>query len=299
MHHSRFGGLIIDCKTDDLKREAKFWSNALGYKIRPSDDPDDETYVSLDTPEGEPYIEVQSVEHTSRVHLDIKTDNLEAEVQRLERLGAIRVKLVNFCVAEVFGVFMKYSFGKWNPHVSSRGAIDTRVYKSLVKQFQDDIHNGKFLYHYELSRYHVLGINLVAPIDHYFRVSRKRLAKGKKRASEKKVNPNVTPMGTLDHLIISMGVHLAKIHGRNDTVLVSADDRLTEILRKCKSSIPEATLKKLCLNGVEKLTGTPFCPSTFPRHVNLKTATIPELKRVFGQWPLPVKRFKRPYRYTQ
>ena len=29
-----------------------------------------------------------------RVHLDIKTDDLEAEVQRLERLGATRVKKV-------------------------------------------------------------------------------------------------------------------------------------------------------------------------------------------------------------
>jgi len=94
MHRSRLGGLIIDCKTDDLNKEAEFWSNALGYRIRPSDEAEDEGYMILDTPDGEPYIEVQSVEHPSRVHLDIKTDNLEAEVQRLERLGAIRVKMV-------------------------------------------------------------------------------------------------------------------------------------------------------------------------------------------------------------
>lgn len=94
MHHSRLGGLIIDCKTDDLDREAAFWSKALGYEIRPSDDPNDKNYVILATPDGEPYVEVQSVEHPSRVHLDIKTDDLEAEVQRLERLGAVRVKMV-------------------------------------------------------------------------------------------------------------------------------------------------------------------------------------------------------------
>jgi len=94
MHRSRLGGLIIDCLTDDLDRDAAFWSRALGYEIRPSDDPDDERYVILGTPDGEPYIEVQSVDHPSRVHLDIKTDDLEAEVQRLERLGAARVKMV-------------------------------------------------------------------------------------------------------------------------------------------------------------------------------------------------------------
>ena len=94
MHRSCLGGLIIDCTTDDLDREARFWSEALGYEIRPSDDPEDTNYVILGTREGEPYIEVQSVDHPSRVHLDIKTDDLEAEVQRLERLGATRVKKV-------------------------------------------------------------------------------------------------------------------------------------------------------------------------------------------------------------
>ena len=94
MHQSGLGGLIIDSRTDDLDGEAQFWSKALGYEIRPSDDPDDANYVVLDTRDGEPYIELQTVEHPSRVHLDIKTDDLEAEVQRLETLGATRVKKV-------------------------------------------------------------------------------------------------------------------------------------------------------------------------------------------------------------
>jgi hypothetical protein len=33
-------------------------------------------------------VEVQKVEHESRVHLDIETDDIPAEVKRLERLGA-------------------------------------------------------------------------------------------------------------------------------------------------------------------------------------------------------------------
>ena len=36
------------------------------------------------------HIEVQQVEHESRVHLDIETDDIEAEVRRLEALGAKR-----------------------------------------------------------------------------------------------------------------------------------------------------------------------------------------------------------------
>jgi len=37
---------------------------------------------------------VQQVEHASRVHLDIETDDIEAEVRRLEGLGARRVAQV-------------------------------------------------------------------------------------------------------------------------------------------------------------------------------------------------------------
>ncbi len=95
MHHSRLGGLIIDCQTDDLESEARFWSQALGCAISPADGPGDAKYVGLETPPGEPYIELQRVEHPSRVHLDIKTDNLEAEVQRLEKLGATRVQQID------------------------------------------------------------------------------------------------------------------------------------------------------------------------------------------------------------
>ena len=51
--------------------------------------------------------------------------------------------LPNFCVAETFSVFMKHSFGTWNSHLKRKGTIDTRVYKSLVRQFEEDIHNGK------------------------------------------------------------------------------------------------------------------------------------------------------------
>jgi hypothetical protein len=38
------------------------------------------------------HIEVQQVEHPSRVHLDIETDDIEAEALRLEALGAKKVK---------------------------------------------------------------------------------------------------------------------------------------------------------------------------------------------------------------
>ncbi len=94
MHKSRLAGYIIDCDSDDLDAAARFWSEALGLPAKRSRDPEDKDYVSLDSPPGEPYLEVQRVDHPSRVHLDIEADDIEAEVRRLERLGAKRIKAV-------------------------------------------------------------------------------------------------------------------------------------------------------------------------------------------------------------
>ena len=91
MHRSRLGGFIIDCKTEDLDAAARFWGEALGLKSRPSASAEDKNYVVFDTAPNELDIEVQKVDHPSRVHLDIETDNIEAEVERLEKLGAKRV----------------------------------------------------------------------------------------------------------------------------------------------------------------------------------------------------------------
>lgn len=94
MHRSRLGGLIIDCRTDDLDAAADFWSHALGLPRRASDKPEDVGYAVLETGPAHPHVEVQKVAHDSRVHLDIESDDVEAEVRRLEALGAKRVKQV-------------------------------------------------------------------------------------------------------------------------------------------------------------------------------------------------------------
>jgi predicted enzyme related to lactoylglutathione lyase len=90
MHKSRLAGFIIDCATSDLDAAARFWSEALGLALPSTYNPDPK-YRRLDTPADEVHLEVQQVEHPSRVHLDIETDDIDAEVARLERLGAKRI----------------------------------------------------------------------------------------------------------------------------------------------------------------------------------------------------------------
>lgn len=91
MHKSRLGVVVIDCKADALDEASAFWAAALG---RPYDDEaskKDPRYAVLATDPTEMPVLVQQVEHESRVHLDIETDDVEAEAKRLETLGAKRL----------------------------------------------------------------------------------------------------------------------------------------------------------------------------------------------------------------
>ena len=120
MHHSRLCAIVIDCHVDELAPVANFWSRALGKPIASVDQDGDGKYAELQTAADEPVILLQKVDHASRVHLDIETDDLDAEVARLEQLGARRIAFVRgrwwvleapsghrFCVVqrqrEVFG----------------------------------------------------------------------------------------------------------------------------------------------------------------------------------------------------
>ncbi len=94
MHRSQLAGFIIDCQTDDLEAAAEFWDRALGLARRASKNPEDAGYALLETKPNDLHIEVQEVDHPSRVHLDIETDDVEAEVRRLEGLGAKRLKQI-------------------------------------------------------------------------------------------------------------------------------------------------------------------------------------------------------------
>jgi predicted enzyme related to lactoylglutathione lyase len=93
MHRSRLAGFIIDCQTGDLDNAAWFWSQALGLPPK-ADAIAESDYRSLQNAQGDLYVQVQRVEHPSRVHIDIESDDIEAEARRLESLGARRVAAV-------------------------------------------------------------------------------------------------------------------------------------------------------------------------------------------------------------
>ena len=94
MHKSRVSAFVLDCRVDDLATATDFWSKALGRPIANSDQDGDGKYAELKTDSDEPFLLLQRVDHEPRIHLDIETDDLDAEVTRLEALGATRVAFV-------------------------------------------------------------------------------------------------------------------------------------------------------------------------------------------------------------
>jgi len=93
MHKSKLSTFVIDCQDGDIDEAARFWARALGRAVA-SAGPENPTYRELRARAEEPMLLVQQVTHPSRIHLDIESDDLEAEVRRLEALGAKRIEFV-------------------------------------------------------------------------------------------------------------------------------------------------------------------------------------------------------------
>jgi predicted enzyme related to lactoylglutathione lyase len=91
-HRSRLCHFVID--VDNLDRGVAFWSAALDAKEEPLSEASSPIYRRLRLPDSDIRILLQRTAdpktHKERMHLDLETDDVEAEVQRLEALGATR-----------------------------------------------------------------------------------------------------------------------------------------------------------------------------------------------------------------
>ena len=93
-HRSRLAGFIIDCQGGNHDAAADFWSRALGLPRGETHVYGQARYTALTGMPAALHVEVQQVDHPSRVHLDIETDDVDAEAGRLEKLGAKKIGFV-------------------------------------------------------------------------------------------------------------------------------------------------------------------------------------------------------------
>jgi|SRR5215469_12942350 len=92
-HFSRLFKIVIDVPADDHERELSFWEAALGHQLQQFGHPE---YHGAALHGQDFWLLTQRLgEGVARVHLDIHTDDLDAEVARLENLGARRIQSVH------------------------------------------------------------------------------------------------------------------------------------------------------------------------------------------------------------
>jgi hypothetical protein len=93
-HYSRLSKIVIDVPSADHDREVAFWSGAVGQELAQGHRYPE--YHGADLLGGEFGLLIQRLgQGPGRVHLDVHTDDPDAEVARLEALGAERVAKVH------------------------------------------------------------------------------------------------------------------------------------------------------------------------------------------------------------
>ncbi|MBE1489677.1 VOC family protein [Plantactinospora soyae] len=88
-HRSRLSTILIDVPRGEVPAAAAFWSKALGVPARTV--PDEQQFTSLHGALPGLVLAVQAVDDQARYHVDIETDDVEAEARRLIALGAVEV----------------------------------------------------------------------------------------------------------------------------------------------------------------------------------------------------------------
>jgi predicted enzyme related to lactoylglutathione lyase len=116
-HRSRLTAVLVDVPAADHDAATAFWSRALGREANRIDKHPEYAFLGQVTPGIE--FMVQALQSTAggdgrpRVHVDIETDDVDAEVARLTGLGAVEVERIQswvvmrdpvgttFCVVKV------------------------------------------------------------------------------------------------------------------------------------------------------------------------------------------------------
>ena len=92
MHRSRVAHFVID--VEDLDQAVTFWSSAFDATEEPVNPASRHVYRKLRLPDAPVRILLQQTDDPKaakeRMHLDLETDDVAAEVKRLEALGATR-----------------------------------------------------------------------------------------------------------------------------------------------------------------------------------------------------------------
>ncbi len=182
----------------------------------------------------------------------------------------LRLLIPNFCIAEVFAVFEKYRWGRtWNKHVKPANTLTPAAFAAARGAFRTAIHNGAAVQQVELNRYHILCVDLVAPVNNAYKIVRSRSTK-----------KNPSPASTFDMQVVAMGIWLQRLFGGADFTVVTGDERIATVVRRARSTNLGQPMKTH-LAGVAAELGLTYGPALYPAVLNLTRCRRDELDARF------------------
>lgn len=184
-----------------------------------------------------------------------------------------RLLIPSFCIAEVFAVFEKYRWGQtWNKQVSAANTITPTEFQLARDYFRDAIHNGAVLLQWDLNRYHILCVDLIAPVNNAYKILRSR---------KRKRSP--TPASTYDMLIVAMSIWLQHQLGPDAFTLVTGDDRIRQVVSRAKSASLSRAIREH-LEEVASLLGLEHGPNLYPTVLNFTNAKRTDIEARLPDW---------------
>ena len=185
----------------------------------------------------------------------------------------LRLLIPNFCIAEVFAVFEKYRWGRtWNKQVKPANTLTSAEFAAARTAFRGAIHNGAAIQQIELNRYHILCVDLVAPVNNAYKIRRDRSRKN-----------NVYPASTFDVQIVAMGIWLKRLFGGDDFTVVTGDERIAEVVRRA-GSVKLGKAIRGHLSVVASELGLTYGPALYPEVINLTRCRKQDLDARFPDW---------------
>lgn len=203
--------------------------------------------------------------------------NLKARAAALIMGGAMsydaRLLIPSFCIAEVFAVFEKYRWGRsWNKQVSKDRTLTPTEFALAQDYFRDAIHNGAVLLQWDLNRYHILCVDLIASVNNAYKIRRSR---------KKQRNP--VPASTYDMLLVAMAIWLQHQLGAEAFTVVTGDDRIRQVVSRAKS-VNLGVAMRDHLEEVASLLGLTYSPDLYPTVPNFTNARRDELEARLPDW---------------
>lgn len=119
----------------------------------------------------------------------------------------------NICIVEVFNALAKKRFK------TCEDALSEEQYLKCLDRFRKDIHWGKNFYPYDVTRYHIIGADMIIAVE-------QRVPSLNSRDH----------LSSFDILVIAMSCELAFVGVAETTFLVTCDRRIKKVFEELKSS---------------------------------------------------------------